>query len=214
MSLGGDAFDLNGDGRPDNALGIAGLFVNPQIAQSLGSQLLLIIGLEADDPENELPVRLNVFADMDADNNPNNNLMPGAELDVDPASLDDDGAPRATTNAASITRGVVTAEPNEIELAIPVEGDEFLMTLRKVQLEAEIDGDFDALEAGRLGGAVDEDELQAAMEVLPIDPGMRGMIEGFLASPDIDADGDGRNESFSVAMEFTAVHCTFAGEEM
>ena len=36
---------------------------------------------------------------------------------------------------------MVTAEPNEIELAIPVEGDEFLMTLRKVQLEAEIDGD-------------------------------------------------------------------------
>jgi len=209
LSVGGEAFDLDGDGRGDNALGVAAAFVNPELANNIGDQIILLIGVEASDPQDDGPFDLNVLAGLDNDGDPNDNLLGGEEFDIDAASLDDEGDAMARADDASIARGMLTAAPGMMEIVLPIEGEDMAMTLSHVQIEAEVVGDFESLINGRLGGAADADQLRETVEAMPLDPMAGMLIQGILESPDIDTDGDGEPDAFSVVLTFTAIDCMF-----
>ena len=44
---------------------------------------------------------------------------------------------------------------------------------------------------------------------MPLDPMAGMLIQGILESPDIDTDGDGEPDAFSVVLTFTAIDCMF-----
>ena len=62
---------------------------------------------------------------------------------------------------------------------------------------------------GKIGGAAREDEIRTAIQTFDLPEGTDELIEGFLADPDFDTDGDGLNDAFTIALTFTATTCNF-----
>ncbi len=214
LTIGGAGFDLDDDGRTDNALSAAGLFANPQIKTALETgDMLLTIDLRADSPNDNPPFLINMYAAEDTDEDPANNFNGEAALQVDIRSFAEDGKPLIKFEGATIAGGLLSAVTDAFVLSFPVgeEGAEqlFSATLHKVQMEATIDGEFAGLIEGKIGGAAREDEIRTAITTFDLPEGTDEMIKGFLANPDFDTDGDGLNDAFTIALTFTATTCTF-----
>ena len=215
LAIGGAGFDLDDDGRNDNALGAAGLFANPQINTALETgDLLLTVDLRADSASDNGPFLINMYAAEDADEDLANNFSGEAELQIDIRSFDKDGKPRIKFDGATIVGGLLSAGTDAFVLSFPVgeEGAEqlFSATLHRVQMEATVDGEFAGLIEGKIGGAAREDEIRTAIQTFDLPEGTDEMIEGFLANPDFDTDDDGLPDAFTIALTFTATTCTFA----
>ena len=215
IAIGGDGFDLDGDGRADNALGLAALMANTELEESLSSgDMILLADLRADDAVNNGPFSVNMYSGVDTDDDPANNFNGEASVQIDLRSFDANGAPLISFADAEIAGGVMSASTDSFELAFPVgeDGAEsmFRATLYLVQMEADVADGFGGLFNGKIGGAAREEEIRVAIEAFDIPDNLRGMLDGFLSSPDIDTDNDGIPDAFSIALTFTATTCTFA----
>jgi hypothetical protein len=209
-------FDLDDDGRLDNALARQPLFAasfNATVAESIRSGAFRM-AVEVIDPAvspDRLPcpaVHLWKVRDRDVPADPADDFSGGESFLVDLASLGDDGFPRAFFPDFRIAAdGSLSAGPRDIVLALPVGMRILPVPLRAAQLLGvrRVDGGW---AKGILGGIIPHAELVRALE----DAGVV-FPEGFsladlLGEPDIDLDDDRVDDGYSIGLRFTAAAAT------
>lgn len=227
----GEGIDLDGDPKTcapktsceagiDNAIGaIAGL-VNGQLSKPVedGTILLLIemIGFK------QGAMSLAIHQGELASSNPKCDIQKGGCLYTADASLLDTQTckPKATLEG-KLVGDVLTAggKGTIFPLSLPLQDGVFLeLTLYDLQLSAKVSVSGKTVTSfeGILAGAVPKAQLLAAIDALP-DEGLplpKASIKALLDSTvesDIDADGDGKKESSSIALKVTGVSGTIVG---
>jgi len=210
--------DLNGDGVRDNKLGLLGLAVNGQIQAEIDSgKILLLADLRADDPVNNGPFPLKMYTGEDMDNDPSDNDSGEEELMVDIKSFDDDGNAIISFDGATLDDRRLNARTDRFPLPIPFDNPDgssevMEMTLFFTIFTGDVQGDFDALVNGNLGGAAREEDIWLALERFDPEGQYTDMAELFIVDPDIDTDDDGERDAFSIGISITAKSCEFSDE--
>lgn len=221
-ALGGPGFDLDADGTPDNALGGNPAFTalsNPRFRSSLESGELCLLfehdGLETPAASAAYDLRLLDCTDPDgtwADWSAGTGVFRVLE-----SSLEGPACSRLaerTMRTDPVTAGALVASGDPV---IGFPGFAVDMTLHDVHLEAtlvSLPGGI-GMTTVRVGGHVVRDEYRAALEAyvagggsLPIEI---DLLLSMLGPPDVDDDGDGTMDSWSVGYEIEATSAQVDG---
>lgn len=213
--------DIDGDGANDNALGalvgIASQFsYDPQPtldSQLMSGNVLLLLGVIADSLVDDANTNVDMFEGEDPDNNPANNFSGTAELSQKSGS-------QIIKLAGSITAGKLDVT-GDVTIVVPL-GTAAAVTLKSGQILGDIDAN--GIANGTITGAVPMTTmdsvilpaLAAQMQPIPIalpDTNGDGKISveelksspliGPLVAADVDLDGDGVKDAYSVGIAFT-----------
>ena len=227
----GEGLDLDGNPKTcapsssceagiDNALGsIAGL-VNGQLTKPVtdGTILLLIEMIDF----KQGPMKLAIHQGELAKSNPNCDIQSGGcAYTADPSLLDLQTCKPSAALDGKLVGSTLTAggKGTVFPLALPLQDGIFLqLTLYDLQLQAKVTVQGKTVTSfdGILAGAVPKAQLLAAIDALP-DEGLplpKASIKTLLDSTvetDVDADGDGKKESSSLALKVTGVSATIVG---
>lgn len=207
--------ELGGDADIDNELALVGLVANGEIKNAIDSgDMILVAELRADDPQDNAAFPVNMYTGEDMDEDPTDNPSGEEEFQVDIRSFNQDGTPLIRFDGTTIEARHVIARTDQFLLSFPVGGEGaesmFSATLWYARMEADVEGEFAGLINGNLGGAAREDEIRTAIEQFDIPENLKGMIDTYLANPDIDTDEDGIKDAFSIGLSFTGVSCELA----
>ncbi len=210
VSDAGSGFDLDGDGDVDNALGANQLFrssVNDTVPRSIREgRLLLGIELSGELAPRDPCVTLTIWKLLDLDDDPSDNFSGRERFTFDPVSLDERGVPRAVF--VDVTRDLrsIDGQADTVVLPLPMGQELLLLTMHRARITGEYDPDGRITLGGFiLGGAVDRDDLLHQLEAAGVNPPPGFDWDRLLGGPDIDSDGDGTPDSYSVAFEFSGV---------
>jgi hypothetical protein len=203
-----DSFDLDGDGRPDNALGsLNGLLrvLDPNsdldllLAEAFTSEGVLLLQMwgvsSFDDDDN---VAFGVLSGLDTDGMPADNFS-GTESFSVPAGLDGDGHAVVHGNTPI---GPAGAYALEVAIDTLDFGIVALANLPETRIRATASA---AANDGVLGFVIPATTLTQLVEIVsgqPLDSLQTTLLNNLL---DIDLDGDGDNDSLSAALAFTSV---------
>ena len=195
--------DFDGDGVADNALSLGAVIANPELSASVRSRMLnmivLTIGLAA--PADSGVFDLGLVIGLPA---------VGGSYDLDPTSVDDDGLPNVLMPEAEAVDGAMSAGPGDFVFDIPFNGVQVPLRITNAQLTgtlAVVDAGVD-IDAGWVTGVVSEADFVPLLALVP--PEFAPIID-MLLNTDIDLDGDGANDAYSVCMRFTAAPVTLEG---
>jgi hypothetical protein len=189
--------DLDGDGNADNSFEGLGALANGQLQDAIDSGALSLlptaIGLPAGNADGQFAIAV-LTGEAD-----------GAGFIVDPASLDENGEPRILFNPAFRREMRLEAGPGDFLLSLPVQGLNLDLRLTQTsitasRIESPAGGGID-LDDGVISGILTQDDLDAALVVVP--PDIAGLVP-FLLQADIDTDGNGRADAYSLCLTFTA----------
>lgn len=197
----GEGIDLDGDGDADNAVWALGTVVDPLLETVLASaERVLVVQLAGvDDADDDEVVVVGVVTAADTDGDPSDNGS-GAEAFDAGAAVDADGHVLVRTEtvlvggAFAVELATGTLEVGELSLE--------LATGLHVAADATAEG-----QAGLLGFGVSAAALTDALVALGV-PEEEAATVAALA--DLDVDGDGADETVSIALSYEAVGCTFA----
>ncbi|MCB9536729.1 MAG: hypothetical protein H6704_10805 [Myxococcales bacterium] len=195
--------DLSGDGRPNNAFAGIGGLANGELQTALDEgQLNLMpvsIGLAAPGANGRFDLAV-LTGDEDG----------AGGFVVDPDSLDAQGQPLILFRGATAANGTLQAGPGDFALQLPVQGQELNLQLTSTAITGTISVTPDGLRitGGIISGQISQADLDAALVVVP--PDLVGLVPIFL-QPDIDSDGVGGNDSYSLCLTFEADPAPLAG---
>ena len=199
--------DLNGDDVPDNAFGdpLVRALANPEMARYIAAGQLSLLpvseGLEA--PIDGLVFELGVVL------GPPSGLP--ASYTLDPASVDAVGLPLMRFPGARVDAGAVQAGPGDFILAfplpnaepLPLRASDTLVVARLTLAPAGL-----RFQDGWLSGVVTQEDFDLAVVVLNED--FQNLVRTVI-KPDVDLDGDGSREAYSVCIGFDATPATVLG---
>ncbi|MEZ4434486.1 MAG: putative metal-binding motif-containing protein [bacterium] len=199
--------DLNGDGRADNAFGNAVLtgVVNPPLQQSVDDRDLNLLpiapGLEPPGTDGVFDFAV-LFGRPDQDN--------PAAIRVSPDALDANGVPVMLFAGTRIAGGALSAGPGTFLLTISSGGEEAELRIQQTVVTGQmgVAAAGVTIRNGWVTGYVTEQDFQAAIVIVPEE--FRGLVALFI-QPDIDTDGNGRNDAYSACVQFTAAPATIVG---
>lgn len=227
------ARDVDGDGRPDNALGsLMGMITSfvPLPLDELVGQLFsggagfIVFEVHAGSFDFSPAAEVRVGLGLDMDDDPNNNFSGSGTFGLSPE------APHFSSMYGGVRDNQLGAEGELIIPLTPYAGTPLLLSNAFLFAEA-----FDerGLYGGVINGAIPWETVQEVLlpalaeglnqgglspQILQIlDSNRDGRISadelqsnplvGAVFRPDVDLDGDGRNDAFSVGFGFTAVRC-------
>ncbi|MCK6569940.1 hypothetical protein L6V77_02395 [Myxococcota bacterium] len=195
--------DFNGGG-PDNAFAGLGAFVNGQLQTSINEQSLNLlpvsIGLPAGAMDGQFAIAVLTGSDQ-----------PDGSYIVSDAALDANGDPLILFNPAEADAGRLQAGPGNFTLQLPVQGVEVELNLTSASITGGIAVDANAgltISTGTIAGQITQEDLDAALVVVPAE--FQGLIPIFL-QPDLDLDGNGTNDGYSLCLTFEATPATVIG---
>jgi hypothetical protein len=195
--------DFNGGG-PDNAFAGLGAFVNGQLQSSIDEQSLNLlpvsIGLPVGAQDGQFAIAVLTGSDQ-----------PDGSYQVSEAALDADGNPLILFNPANADAGRLQAGPGNFTLQLPVQGVEVELNLTRASITGGIAVDANeglTISTGTIAGQITQEDLDAALVVVP--PEFVGLIPIFL-QPDLDLDGNGTNDGYSLCLTFEATPATVIG---
>lgn len=197
----GEGVDLDGDGAGDNAVWALGGVVDPVLETVLASaERVLVVQLAGvDDPHDDDVVVVGVVTAADTDGDPSDNAG-GAEAFDAGAAVDADGHALVHTETAlaggafAVELATGTLEVGELSLE--------LATGLHVAADATAAG-----QAGLLGFGVSAEALTDALVALGVPEEDASAVA---ALADLDVNGDGTDETVSVALAYEAVGCTLS----
>jgi hypothetical protein len=129
---------------------------------------------------------------------------------VDDSSLDENGNPLVVFRGASAAGGRLQAGPGNFQFALPVQDMDLVLNLTNAAITGALAVNDAGLtiDGGVISGQISQADLDAALVVVPED--LRGLIPIFLQA-DIDSDGNGSNDSYSLCLTFEADPATLQG---
>jgi len=193
--------DFNGGG-PDNAFAGVGLIVNPTIVTAIEMQMM-----------NLLPVTIGLlpgevaasFSLVLFDGAPE-----GAAYRVSAEALDATGEP-VNELPATLVNGEMSAGPASFSVSIPINNipTHFRLTNAQTRGRPTVDAAGGlSVTGGVISGQLSQPDLDAAFSVLP--PEQAALIPVAI-QPDLDTNGDGTAESYSICLTFEATPATVLG---
>ena len=212
------ALDIDGDGEPDNALGVLSAFVNPSLADSVAAGIALIL-LDFQNLDGAAAA-VSVYNGELAPHNAGCNLQAAAcQYIADPISVREEPCGPQVSLPAAVAGDVITAGGPDLVMPfdLPLTADSVLrLTVYNVQMRLTMtrgeDGNVTAV-TGLLGGAIPAAELDAAIEAIPAEQfeelgitpeGVRQLL-GAIAPNDLDTDGDGNFDARSIGIRVTGI---------
>jgi hypothetical protein len=209
-------FDFDNDGSPDNGLGgllstITGLLgdgldINASIADAIAEGSLSVlyeqVGLD-DDMNDELT--LNGYVGV---NNGDGTYA------IDPESIDEETGEPVLSFGAEIVDGVISTEPADFFLAVPLDDLAFAFTLTQTEMVGEVsmaeDGNGLDWVNGQLGGVVSLEEFVNAFNAI----GDSCECMGLDGAPLFTMDGENKIACSSAAQSISASACSAADGDL
>ena len=187
--------DQNGDGVPDNALGVAAAFVNDTLAQSVraGDINLFAVALGWSGPANGFDLGLL-----------SGQGVPPGPYNLRLNSVDEEGLPNMLfPGALADENGDFAAGPGDFLLNLPIVGAPLLITIENTTVIGRLTVNAQGLQVqnGVISGWVDQAALNAAIALFNPD---LGPIIANILNADIDTDGDGEADALSACVTYTA----------
>ena len=187
--------DFTGDDIPDNSFSPAGPFANGSIQDSINNGDLNLLpttfGLNgADDAAFDLAV---LFGRPQG---------PLGTYSVRADSFDEAGDPRIFFMNAQLMGGAMAAGPGNFFFDLPVLGAELMLDVNDALITGDLAlmNDDLTIANGWITGVIPEDSFNSA--VMLLDPAIQGVVAGVIR-PDVDTDGDGEPDSYSVCLMYT-----------
>lgn len=187
----GDGFDLNGDGKPDNALGALAAFANPRwndaIVKGYAIYLLDLDNLAGPPLVDGSTPQISFFVGVDANNDPTDNLGGRGTFYVPAEQFDVNCQTTAGFDHTMVTNGSITGDKSKVSVvAQGVGGLEFV----HVKLVSTINSDY-----SRYSGTLGDISTACALSLTPSGFNTSSLLElivgNFSLQPDMDLDGDG-----------------------
>ncbi len=205
MTLGSttdDAMDLDGDGQKDNALGPIALFINGPIEDALDAgNIMYVAHLQELSETQTFPVHF--FLGSLAPSTPNCAFQSQVcDYLVQPTGFSDDCIPVSTFPDVSWDGQTLESQSAGLfVLTFAFSGQlyDIEVQLAQIDVPAEIDGATVESFDGRVGGAIDKQDLLDLASLIDAGVPLDDLIDS-LIDEDIDADGDGEPESVSLIL--------------
>lgn len=185
----GEGFDLNGDGKNDNALASVGSLANKPLQEAVdkGDIVLLVEVANLDDPKSDNDVTLNMYLGK-----------PGTgptDFTVDPSSLDANGCAVVTIPKAKANNGTVEGGPKDIALSITLGGGPSQVNLVAGRVKFTLAPDLSKATNGMIGGVIRPNSFDKIPDPLDSKNPNRTLLDRLAELPllkmDIDLDKDG-----------------------
>ena len=195
--------DFNGGG-PDNAFAGLGALANGQLQTAIDDRSLNLlpvsIGLPAGAADGQFAIAVLTGSDNAA-----------GSYDVSDSAVDANGDPLILFNPANANAGALQAGPGNFILDLPVQGVAVTLHLTQASITGRISVDNNAglsISTGTIAGQITQEDLDAALVVVP--PEFVGLIPIFL-QPDLDTNGDGTIDGYSLCLTFEATPAVVNG---
>lgn len=207
----GEGFDLDQDGDVDNGIasiresveGFAGQSLDQILADGLaqGGGVLLLEVFHAGPLQRDKLAFAGFVSGTDTDGDATDNLSGSETFGVDPALLAADGH-AAVRAATSISKGAFRARLDGASLPVGGGANGLLAVSGTISTDGA---------SGRIGAAIPTDVLVGALADAGITiPAL--LLPTLRAAADLDLDGDGVRDAFSIALDYTAAPATFVPE--
>ncbi|MEM7164345.1 MAG: hypothetical protein AAF581_02720 [Planctomycetota bacterium] len=188
-------------------LAVIGLVLNPIIGTAIadGTARTLLEIRDLDDPtvQNDPMVEVATYTGLDLDMDPADDFSGTEPFMIDAMSVNPDGTPVVVFTPGSITAGDLVAGPATLDLLGAVG-----ISLTGVLLEGTIAPNGASFTSDPIqGGAVPAVLLDQIDNPGLIPGSLLDLLIFFGTNPDVDLDGDGTNDAFSVDIAITAVSC-------
>lgn len=195
---------VNGIEVVGGELGIIAFIINPLIADTIadGTQRVLLEVRELDDPDvqNDDTVTVGVYQGLDQDANPGDDFSGEEPFEIDPTSLTPEGDPVVLFSPGSLTAGALVAGPSVFDIGGGI-------VLEDVILEGTMATGGASFFSSTQTGAVPTQIFEQIPAPFPFSGSLLDVLLFLGADIDVDLDGDGVNDAFSVDFVFTAVSC-------
>lgn len=187
----GDGFDLNGDGKPDNALGALATFANPkwQDAITNGYAIYLFDLRNLAGPplvEGDHPA-LSFFVGSDADTDASNNLGGMGQFLVPAEQFDVNCQSTAGFDMPTVTGGQILAQKDSVSVVAQGVGS---LQFVDVKLVSTMNADYSVF-SGTLGDISTACALSLSPSGVSASSLLDVIVGSFSLQPDIDINGDG-----------------------
>lgn len=201
---------LSGINVVGGELGAAALLIDPLLAEQVQSgdgRFLLEIRL-LDDPlvQDDPEIEVASFPGIDLDGDPSDDFDGNEIFEVDPIGLSADGTPLTIFTPGSITAGALLAGPATLDLGNGV-------AIPDAMLEGTVEsggGSFlsDSIESAIPAAVFDAIPAPPPFDAFPFNyTTLTEVFAFFNINPDVDIDGDGTFDAFSVEFALAFVSC-------
>lgn len=187
----GDGFDLDGDGKPDNALGALAGFANPRwndaITKGYAMYLLDVRDLPGPPAPDGATPAISFFIGVDGDNNGTDNLTGSGQFYVPAEQFDVNCQTTAGFDHPMVQGGVITADKAMVSVVAQGVGS---LAFVNVKLVAKMNDDYSSF-SGTLAAV----STACALSLSPSGVGTNSLLDvvagSFQLQPDMDLNGDG-----------------------
>jgi len=189
-----EGIDLDGDGAPNNVLSLGASSLDPSLSEALGGSTVLVLQLwDVEDWCNDTSAMAGLLAATDTDGDVSDNYS-GSEV-FDGGSAVDASGHATMSAAATIAGGSYRVEIASASFEV---GGYELVPSTSIIVEGVAS---DVSNEGVMGFGLSVEFVQG----LAADSGLDSSVVAALA--DLDTDGDGTNDSLSVAFVFGTTTC-------
>jgi len=201
---------LSGINVVGGELGAAALLIDPLLAQQVQAgdgRFLLEIRL-LDDPlvQNDPEIEVAAFPGFDLDGDPSDDFDGDETFEVDPLGLNPDGTPLTIFTSGDIVAGTLTAGPATLDLGNGV-------SFPDAMLEGTVESGGGSFVTNGIETAIPAAVFDAIPAPPPFDAfpfnftTLTEVLAFFNINPDVDLDGDGTFDAFSVEFALAFVSC-------
>ncbi len=186
--------------------------LNALLASNLTNFPFLLEVADLDDPTytNDPEITLNTYGGMDVDGDPTNNNDGTNEFVIDSESYDDNGNIVSQFPGGDIVNNLLTAGPGTIVISgIPLNN----LTVAATFSETVPGTGIFEFTSTPTAAFLTETFLVTLPAPDPFSGTLVDVLNSFGIFPDVDADNDGTNESYSAEFVFTGISCVLYGND-
>ena len=186
--------------------------LNALLASNLTNFPFLLEVADLDDPTytNDPEITLNTYGGVDVDGDPTNNNDGVNEFVIDSESYDDNGNIVSQFPGGDIVNNLLTAGPGTIVISgIPLNN----LTVAATFTETTAGSGIYEFTSTPTSAFLTETFLVTLPAPDPFTGTLVDVLTSFGIFPDIDADNDGTNESYSAEFVFTGISCVLYGND-